>query len=315
MSLVPVFQDTSLLPPELVERARSYAEQARSPSTWAKYTQALRTFEGWCRERRLVALPAEGSTVALYLAFLADQGRKVSTVELHLSALSALHRAAGFHSPRKDPEVAAVRAGIRRVKGVARKQSPPLLPGDLQRMAAAAGDDLMGKRARAVLLLGFAGAFRRSELVSLDVEDLQPTEEGLTITLRRSKTDPEGEGTLVGIPRGAEGTCPVQAVQEWREAARIGEGPLFRSLPGRGEVGGRMCDRTVDRIVRTTARRAGLGPFSAHSLRAGLCTAAAMAGHELPDIMRQSRHRSLVTLLGYIRKGSVFRDNAAKGLL
>jgi integrase len=176
-------------------------------------------------------------------------------------------------------------------------------------------DTVKGKRDRALLLLGFAGAFRRSELVGLSVEDLQESRDGITVLLRRSKTDQEGEGRKVGIPYGQHPeTCPVRALQAWREVAGISEGLLFRAVNKSGKVGGKgLSPIDVARAVKSAAAAAGLNPafFSGHSLRAGLATAAAAAGVAERVIMATTGHKSERMLRRYIREGNIFRENAA----
>jgi integrase len=173
---------------------------------------------------------------------------------------------------------------------------------------------LVGTRDRALLLLGFAGALRRSELVALEVADARLTREGLEVTIRRSKTDQEGEGQKVGIPRGEhKDTCPVRAYSAWLEEAGIPEGRVFRSVSRHGAINGTMSDRAVALVVKRAALRVGVeaGNLAGHSLRAGLVTAAAAAGVAERAIMNQTRHRSIAVMRSYIRDGSIFRDNAA----
>lgn len=173
----------------------------------------------------------------------------------------------------------------------------------------------LGIRDRAFLLLGFAGAFRRSELVDLDVIDIVVNPDGVIATIRRSKTDQEGASQKVGIPYGRRpDTCPVLALTAWLELAGITSGPIFRPITRHGAIlPARLSDRSVARIVQRSTEAAGLDPtqFAGHSLRAGLATSAAMAGAEERDIMRQTRHRSVAVARRYIRDGSLFRNNAA----
>jgi len=164
----------------LLESARSYAAQAKSGATWRAYRCAWGAFQTWCDERGLPSLPADPGTVALYLSALADAGRRLATIQKALAALVEAQRAAGFASPREDARVREVLKGIRRRLGVAPKQKAPVLPGELRAMVASRADTLQGLRDRALLLLGFAGAFRRSELVALDVADTAWGEDGLT---------------------------------------------------------------------------------------------------------------------------------------
>jgi integrase len=173
----------------------------------------------------------------------------------------------------------------------------------------------VGLRDRAVLLLGFAGAFRRAELVSLDVADLEFSSAGLIVTLRVSKTDQEKSGRRIGIPFGsAENTCPVRALREWLETARIVDGPIFRPMDRFYRVQPtRLSDKAVALIVKRRAKAVGLDParYAGHSLRAGLATSAAAAGASERVIMSQTGHRSADMVRRYIREGSLFRENAA----
>jgi integrase len=166
-----------------------------------------------------------------------------------------------------------------------------------------------------MILLGFAGAFRRSELVGLDVEDCKFGKDGLTIMLRRSKTDQDGVGRKIGIPYGSNpDTCPVRTVQAWMEQAGIVDGPLFRSITRHGRLRqGRLSGIDVARVVKKLALRAGLDAvkYAGHSLRAGHATSAAIAGASERSIMNQTGHRSVQMVRRYIREGSLFRENSA----
>ncbi len=168
-------------------------------------------------------------------------------------------------------------------------------------MALGTGDGLKGVRDRALLLLGFAGARRCSELVALDCEDMEECEIGMRITIRRSKTDQEGQGATVCIVRGSI-SCPVAVVQTWRNVAGITTGPLFRSIRKGGRLGDRLTDQSVGDIVKAHAARVGLDPasFVGHSLRSGFLTSAAKRGASVFKMMDQSRHRSIDTLRGYV---------------
>jgi integrase len=300
-----------------LERAREYARGAKADSTWRAYRSDWGHFLAWCQEQGLPALPAEPATVAAYLVFMADAaGARVSTIQRRLSAIAQAHRAAGAEPPPTgDWTVRQVMRGIRRDRREAPEQKSPLLPADLRQVVA--GLDLgrlQGVRDRALLLVGFAGAFRRSELVALDWEDVQERPDGLAIRLRWSKTDQEGEGELKGIPRGRHPeTCPVLAVRAWRDASGLDAGPLFRGLTRHDALlPGRLSDRGVARAVQRAAALAGLEPerYAGHSLRAGLATAAAEGSAPAWTIRRQTGHRSDRMLERYIRSGRLFVDNA-----
>lgn len=295
-------------------RARDYAANSKADATWRAYRSDWSCFESWCAARGLEPLPATGETVALYIADLA-QTRKPATIQRRLSTITQRHRLAGFDSPARTVEVAATWAGIRRELGTAQRRVDPITTGVLRELVEVLPGRLIGTRDRALLLLGFAGAFRRSELVALNVEDVTDVPEGLRVTLRRSKTDQDGAGAVVAIPYGSRpDTCPVRALRAWLEAAGVESGPVFRPVDRHGAVGAsRLSDRAVAEVIKRTCRRAGLDParFSGHSLRAGFATAAGEAGVAERHIARQTRHRSMSMLRRYIREGDMWRDNAA----
>jgi integrase len=186
---------------------------------------------------------------------------------------------------------------------------------DLKRMLQKLPNTRVGLRDRALLLLGFAGAFRRSELVGLDVADLEFSSAGLVVTLRRAKTDQEGRSRRIGIPYGSsEKTCPVRSLQAWLETARISDGAVFRSLDKFQRVQSkRLSDKAVARIVKRRAAAVGLDPerYAGHGLRAGLATSAAAGGASERVIMAQTGHRSADMVRRYIREGNLWRENAA----
>ena len=300
----------------LVDQAEAFLLQARAENTRRAYASDWKDFERWCAEHQVPACPAAPSTVALYLTALAAT-HKVATLTRRLSAISQAHRTAGFPSPTEDAGVRGLMAGIRRSRGTAATAKRPLLVPDLQALLATLPDNLLGLRDRALLLLGFSGAFRRSELVALNFEDVLETLDGLVLTLRRSKVDQEAAGRSVAIPRGREATCAVQALARWREAAGIVEGPLFLRVNRHGQIlPQRLSGEAVALVVKRYAAAAGFDPkeFAGHSLRAGLATAAAIAGKSERAIMNQTGHKSTATLRRYIREANLFRDNAAEGL-
>ena len=269
----------------------------------------------FCEQRGASALPASDQTVGAYLAGLADRDARAATIARRLVVISQAHKAADLPSPTGSSLVRRVHAGIRRSLGTAQQGKAPALVDDLKRMLAAVPDSRVGRRDRALLLLGFAGAFRRAELVSLDVADLEFTRAGLIVTPRRSRTDQEGRSRRLGIPFGSsEQTCPVRSVQAWMDAARITSGPLFRSLDVFDRVQPeRLSDKAVARIVKRRAKAVGLDParYAGHSLRAGLATSAAAAGASERVTMAQTGHRSADMVRQSIREGNLFTSNPA----
>lgn len=299
-----------------MQSARTYAKAAKADATRRAYRADWGAFTTWCGTRNVSFMPAAPETVAAYIAKLADAGRKVSTIERALAAISEAQRAAGYPVPRASAPVRAVLQGIRRTKLTAPRQVAPIVLSDLRAMVSTLPRGLKGVRDRAILLLGFAGAFRRSELVALEVGDLAVSDDGLTVTLRRSKTDQEGAGRKVGIPRGGS-LCPVRAVQAWLEVRGAEPGVLFVGLTRHGKATGQRLDgKDVARLIKCAAEGAGLDPtkFSGHSLRAGLVTTAARAGKSERAIMGQTGHRSVTTVRRYIRDAGLFDDNAADGI-
>jgi len=297
----------------------SYVSASLSTSTRRVYASGLRDFRTWCERQGLEHLPAQPEVVAAYLAELADQGRSVSLIQQRAAALRWAHEAKGFDSPTASKGVRAVLQGIRREKGVApnkkRAATAELVASMVGRVDRST---MLGKRDAALLLLGFASAMRRSELVGLEVADFEEVSGGLLVTLRRSKTDQTGQGQQRAIPHGhTPELCPVKALGEWLEAAGIKEGPLFRSVNRHGTVGKSLSGRAVALVVKKHAEAAGLdaADFAAHSLRAGFVTSAAARGARSERIMDHTGHQSLATVRGYMRPSSAFADHAGEGLL
>lgn len=308
------------VPAHLVATAREYLAAADAPNTRRVYAGAWSRFDAWCAERGQAALPADAAVVALYLTGLAEQGLSWSTIGyVTAAAISRKHVEAGYPSPRHDPLVARLLAGIRRQLRVAPKQAAPLLIEDLRQIVEVLPHSPIGQRDRAVLLLGFAGMFRRAELAALRTDDLEAVEEGLVVTIRQSKTDQAGKGLLRGIPFGTrERTCPVRALRAWAALRSDVSGPLFLRFAGRRQapIPAGLREEGISQVVKRAVARIGLevADYSGHSLRAGAITTAAYAGVPIQEIMSQSGHRSLTGLQPYLRKVGLFDRNAAASL-
>jgi integrase len=288
--------------------AAAYARAALSPATRRAYRAHLRDFEAWCRARGLAPLPASPALVANHLAELAGR-RAYSTLTARLAAIARAHHGLGLAFDSADPALRATLAGIARQHGRRpRRQAVALLPADILRIAGACGGDLRGLRDRALLLVGFAGAFRRSELVAIAVEHLRFSRAGVSIFLPRAKEDQEGSGQVVHIaanPLAAH--CPVAALRRWLVAAGIREGCVFRRVDRNDRPGaGALSAEAVRLILRARAALAGydaaaLARLSPHSLRAGCITTLARAHVHERDIMAHSRHASASVMRSYIR--------------
>ena len=301
---------------ELSAQALDYARRSKSEATIRAYRADWGDFDRWCAERRAVSLPASPDTLCEYLAEGAERLRP-STLQRRLAAIALAHDSAGVHSPTRHAAVRAVMSGIRRTHGSSVEQKQALRTSEVEVLAGACGDDTAGRRDRALLLLGFAAGLRRSELVTLDVEDLEFVPEGIVVTIRRSKTDQEGHGRLVAVPRGSTALDPVAAVEAWIDQAELDDGPLLRPVDRHGRVkADRLTGQSVALILKRLARRAGLDEsrLAGHSLRAGFATSAARAGASERSIMDTTGHRSVETVRRYIRAGELFDDPAASRL-
>jgi site-specific recombinase XerD len=301
------------LPVLLDEEAKRYMAVSKAQNTIRAYKSDWHAFSTWCDDRGVSSLPATPETLAVYLAEAA-RTLKPATLTRRCSSISMAHQMAGHESPTRSFVVRTTLAGIRREKGTAADQKAPILTADLRGMIAALPATMAGTRDRALLLLGFAGALRRSELVGLDVGDVDDRSDGLVVTIVRSKVDQEGSGRKIGIPYGSNpATCPVRAMRAWLDRGQIEEGPLFRPIRHGKVLDSRLSGRSVALIVKRVGGTAGLNPinYAGHSLRAGLVTSAAAAGVEERIIMNQTGHKSLPTLRRYVRDASLFSNNAA----
>lgn len=318
-SLARTTPSAVVIAPELVGAAQDFAAASKSPNTRRAYSRQWAAFTAWCSAQGFEPLPAQPNAVALYAAAMAQAGRAVASIEQAVAAIGAAHSTAGHASPRSNPAVKAVMSGIRRTKGVAQREAAPVLAETLRSMLEVLPPTLAGRRDAALLLVGFAGAFRRSELVGLELRDVAFTTAGLEVNLRRSKTDQEGRGRLVALPYSSSPeVCPVRALRAWLDSAGVLEGPVFREVTTHGQVGAvALTGRSLSRIVKRTAGKAGLDPkaFSGHSLRAGFVTQAKLRRKDEASIMRQTGHKSVAMVRRYDRRADLWRDNAAAGLL
>jgi len=299
---------------QLAQEVLDLAARDQSPATDRAYATDRAQFMRWCRDRSLCPMPADPRTIALYIAHRV-RTKRMSTVRREVAALAKLHRENAVSDPTKHPGVRAVLRGARRTIGTAQKRARPLLTADIIAMVQEIRYHNTGIRDAALLLVGYAGALRRGELVALDWKDVEFVPEGVRLTLRHSKTDQESTGQVVGIVRGSSPVCcPVLALHELKEWSNTPTGAIFRQCSKSGRlVGSRLSGEAVGIVVTRAARLAGLDVtgLSAHSLRAGCITQAKMLGCSDTTIAAHSRHKSLDTLSGYIRMATVFQDNAS----
>jgi len=320
---------------ELSRRAAVYATRARGDGTRRTYRSAWRQYEAWCTSLGREPLAGDPDTIAMHVVHLADRGLAVSSIRVALAAIKTAHLLAGRSLDLRHPRLAMVVDGITRAKGVRpHRQAAPAVPDVLRLLLATrrpSSTSPLGARDRAMLLVGFGAALRRSELVALTLGDGETVpERGLRLTVRRSKTDQHGAGQAIAVWANPQdpGFCPLAALDAWlahrrraadldwtaSEAARA-ERPLFCAVTKAGAVtGAPLSDKAVARLVKQAARDAGLDPerYSGHSLRAGLATAAGDQGSGLAELMRQTRHKSTAVALGYLRPADLWRNNVTQ---
>ena len=317
-------------PADLTRTVRQFNRRARAKNTNTAYHSDMTIFANWCQPRGLRAIPAEPNVVAAFVADQACAGIRPVTLNRRIAAIRATHRALNLPDPTADSIVRDALASARNQFGIAGKPKAPLMAAAVRSIAEGlsrrAGPAIV--RDRAILLLGFAAAMRRSEIVSLTPADIEFVPEGLKVTIRKSKTDQVGAGQTVAVPFGSSpATCPVAALKAWMALCTpMGPdgstctpvGPLFRRIFKGGRIAPEsLTPYAVALSVKARAREMGYDPIrlAAHSLRSGFVTSAFNAGASVPKVMATTRHRSTGTVMRYSRDADLFRNNAAAGLL
>ncbi|KGI65840.1 hypothetical protein EU78_29225 [Mycolicibacterium rufum] len=316
----------------LTDAELRYVAAARAANTVRGYRSDWAEFISWCTGANTEPLPADPAAITGYLTTLAERGAKVGTMSRRLSAIKFAHSVHDLPDPTTNARVLAVWEGIRRTHTTPLEQAAPLMPPLLLDVVDACPvtrtwatpsrppePNLAGLRDRALLLVGFVTALRRSELAALDIAHVNDHPNGLVVSIARSKTNQIGErAELVVIPHGAHpGRSPVTALRSWLAAADITDGPVFRPVSkGNRPLSRRLHPESVNTLVQNAIARAGIdpGPYSAHSLRAGFVTHAHLRGASDRAIAHQTRHRSLATLGTYVRIHQAWDDNAATQL-
>ena len=299
-------------------RAQALARRAAAPATLRAYRADWAHYASWCAQAGFVPVPAAPATVGAYLASLGET-HAPATIRRRLSAIGKMHR---FNDLAWNPahrDIQEPLRGLLRQHGRPPHKAAPLTLPMLRRLLATCDPSARGRRDRALLLFGFAGALRRSELVALRVDDVGASAGGLRLRIPRSKTDPTGQGAEIGLPRGKHAeTCPVRAFEAWQAVARRKAGPLFRRISSAGRIGEAALHQ--DAGDPGAARRhggldaEGFERLSAHALRVGFITEAYGKGVRDEDIMRHTRHRDLRTMRGYVQRAGLVTESPA-GLL
>lgn len=294
-------------------QAQQYLTATRAANTITAYNSDWSNFCRYCESHQAQALPASVDIVANYIADLSGN-ICANSISRKLTAINQRHIIAGLDSPTNERTVKSIMYAIKRKHGTAQTGKRPITPDILSKIIAKIPDTLTGKRDKAILLLGFGAALRRSEIVSLTVNDISRHSNGLIIKIGQSKTDQTGASQTVAIPYAPrKNICPVTALTDWLTAAQIKQGHIFRAFM-RGEKlkDGKMCDKDIALIIKHYCAIVGLDAtqYSGHSLRRGFATTAARANAGLSDIMRQTRHKSIQMVSKYIDEGKIFDHNA-----
>ena len=293
-------------------------QSSKAVNTLRAYKSDYNDFGLFCAQNGFKPLPSEPKIVSLYLTHLSTKDAKISTIKRRLVSIGVIHKMKGHYLDTKHPVIVENLMGIKRRKGTIQKGKKPLLINNLKQIIDVINKekepDLKKLRNKALLLIGFAGGFRRNELVSLDVEDLEFVFEGLKITLKKSKTDQFGEGFTKGIPYFENSSyCPVKNIKYWLNISKIKKGPVFvRFSKGTKITNKRLSDQSVALIIKNYLIKGGIDSkeYSGHSLRSGFATVAAESGADERSIMAMTGHKTTQMVRRYIREANIFKNNA-----
>ncbi len=301
----------------LHEATLNNLKNSKSDNTLRAYKSDFKDFAAFCSKHSLNSLPSEPNTVSLYITQL-SKNSKISTLRRRLVSISMVHKLKGHYLDTKHPIIVENLMGIRRIKGSIQKGKKPILINHLKLIINAIHekkiDDIKKFRDKSIILIGFGGGFRRSELVSIDYEDLEFVPEGLKINIRKSKTDQFGEGMIKALPYfNNENYCPVINLKKWLEISKIRSGPIFRRFSkGSSLTQHRLTSQTVVILMKEYLNIAGIENknFAGHSLRSGFATVAAESGADERSIMAMTGHKSTDMVRRYIKEANLFKNNA-----
>ena len=293
-------------------------KSSKANNTVRAYKSDFKDFGLFCAQNGFKSLPTEPKIISLYLTHLSTKDAKMSTLKRRLVSIGVIHKLKGHYLDTKHPSIIENMMGIKRRKGSIQRGKKPILISHLKQIINVIDqqktEEIKKLRNRSIILVGFSGGFRRNELVSLDFDDLDFVSEGLKISLKRSKTDQFGEGTVKGLPYFDNPKyCPVVSLQEWLKISNICSGPLFRRFTkGSNLSENRLTDQTVALIIKEYLKLAGIDSqnYSGHSLRSGFATSAAESGAEERSIMAMTGHKSTEMVRRYIKEANLFKNNA-----
>ena len=293
-------------------------QSSKANNTVRAYKSDFKDFGLFCAQNGFKSLPSEPKIVSFYLTHLSTRNIKISTLKRRLVSIGVIHKLKGQYLDTKHPIIIENIMGIKRRKGSIQKGKKPLLISNLKKIINVIDEynkeDIKKLRDRSIILIGFSGGFRRNELVSLDYDDLEFVNEGLKISLKRSKTDQFGEGSVKGLPY-FDNTqyCPVLSLKNWIGITKITSGPLFRRFSKGSKLSqDRLSDQTVALLIKKYLKLAGIDSnnYSGHSLRSGFATSAAESGAEERSIMAMTGHKSTEMVRRYIKEANLFKNNA-----
>ena len=303
---------------KLQEETLKNLKSSKALNTVRAYKSDFEDFGLFCVKNGFNNLPSEPKIVSLYLTHLSSREAKISTIKRRLVSIGVIHKMKGHYLDTKHPVIIQNLMGIKRRKGTIQKGKKPLLINDIKTLIDVINKekvpDIKKLRNKALLIIGFSGGFRRNEIVSLDIEDVEFVFEGIKITVKKSKTDQYGEGMVKGIPHFENSLyCPVATLKRWINISKIKQGPLFRRfLKGSILSNNRLTDQSIALIIKNYLVKAGIDSnnYSGHSLRSGFATSAAEAGAEERSIMTMTGHKSTEMVRRYIKEANLFKNNA-----
>ena len=304
----------------LQEETLNNLKNSKANNTIRAYKSDFKDFGAFCVKNGFKPLPTEPKIVSLYLTHLSMKDAKMSTLRRRLVSIGVIHKLKGFYLDTKHPIIIENLMGIKRKKGSYQKGKKPILINHLKLIIEAIDKDISDEtgirklRDKTIILLGFAGGFRRIELISIDFEDLEFVSEGVKIFIRKSKTDQFGEGMLKGLPYfDNQKFCPVWHLQKWLEVSKIKSGPIFKRF-SKGLILGknRLTDQSVALFLKKYLSRAGIENqnYSGHSLRSGFATVSAESGADERSIMAMTGHKTSQMVRRYIKEANLFKNNA-----
>ena len=301
----------------LHEETLNNLKSSKANNTLRAYKSDFKDFGAFCAKHGLDSLPTEPKIVSIYLTHLSKTS-KISTLRRRLVSISMVHKLKGHYLDTKHPIIIENLMGIKRVKGSIQKGKKPILINHLKSIINAINqkkiNEIKKLRDKTIILVGFGGGFRRTELISIDHEDIEFVPEGVKITIKRSKTDQFGEGMIKGLPYFTnEEYCPVTNLKRWLELSNIKSGPIFKRF-SKGSVltNYRLTDQSVVMLIKDYLNLAGIENknFSGHSLRSGFATVAAESGADERSIMAMTGHKTTQMVRRYIREANIFKNNA-----